>query len=120
MGNSTSEEKTLLNDNTCDTVLYECVGTIYSTNYSKIEINDIFIIQLLENELILKNDKTVYRFIYQNISSWVCSKKNTLFGFYFNIQKKTYELFINVDNATEISNNLHTIIHKLIHFYKDL
>ena len=47
------------------------------------EINDIFIIQLLENELILKNDKTVYEFIYQNIVGWVCSKKNTLFGILF-------------------------------------
>ena len=121
MGNTLgNDENKLLNHKETEVILYQCDGSILSSNYSDIEKDEIYNIQLCENDLILINNDKIHRYLYQSINSWLTCKNNAIFGFYLKLEKKTYEIILYVDDAKQISNKLGIITHKLVNYYKDL
>ena len=101
-----------------DIILHEYEGSLHSTTYTYLPLNTTFIMQLCENDLIIKNKEYEFRIIYHHIIRW----KFTSFSFYFIYKDlgNTFSFTFIVNDGRIIADKLHKITSNLVEYYKHI
>ena len=95
---------------------YNC--NITKSTYKLIQKDEKYNLYLCENDLIIKNRKNEFRFIYNNIVAWTFTPN--FFGFTYKNLKNIEEVIIQIDNANKIANDLKKITYDLVDYYKNI
>ena len=95
---------------------YNC--SITESTDKLIQEDEKYNLYLCDNDLILKNRRNEFRFIYNNIISWTFAPN--FFGFTYKNFKKIENIIIQVDNANKIANDLKKITYDLVDYYKNI
>jgi len=95
---------------------YNC--SIIESTDKLIQRNQKYNLYLCDNDLIIKNRRNEFRFIYNNIIAW--SFTQNFFGFRYKNLKKIEEVIIQIENANKIANDLKNITYDLVDYYKNI
>ena len=95
---------------------YNC--SIIESTYKLIIKNNKYNLYLCDNNLILKDIKNEFIFIYNNIIAWTVTEH--FFGFTYKNANKIEEIIIQIDNANKLAHDLKKIIYDLANYYKNI
>ena len=112
------EEEELYNLPDIENFIHKYNCSIEESTYKLIQKNQKYNLYLCENDLILKNRRNEFRFIYNNIIAWTFTPH--FFGFTYKNLKKIEEVIIQVDNANHVANDLKKITYDLVDYYKNI
>ena len=113
-----NEEEELYNLPDIENFIHKYNCSIIDSTYKLIYKNQKYNLYLCDNDLILKNRRNEFRFIYNNIIAW--SFTPHFFGFTYKNLKKIEEVIIQVDNANNVANDLKKITYDLVDYYKNI
>jgi len=116
--NMEDEEEELYNLPDIENFIHKYNCNILDSTYKLIQKNEKYNLYLCENDLIIKNRRNEFRFIYNNIIAW--SFTPNFFGFTYKNLKKIEEIIIQVDNADKMANDLKKITYDLVDYYKNI
>ena len=95
---------------------YNC--SIMESTYNLIQKKQKYNLYLCANDLIIKNRKNEFTFIYNNIIAWTFTP--TFFGFIYKNLHNIEEIIIKVKNANNVANDLKKITYDLVEYYKNI
>ena len=116
--NMENEEEELYNLPDIENFIHKYNCSIIDSTYKLIYKNQKYNLYLCDNDLILKNRRNEFRFIYNNIIAWTSTSH--FFGFTYKNLKKIEEIIIQVDNTNNVANNLKKITYDLVDYYKNI